>query len=1147
MGDDDKLGAFAQGAHIGRVAADVHVVQRRVDLVQHAEGRGAHLDDGEVQGDSHEGLLTARKQGDCPHGLAGQLHLDLDAAVEQIAFVLQLQIGAAAAEDLHKGLLEGLVDLAELGAEDVLHVLGQIANDLEQFGLCRLQIVALGVHELVPLADLGIFLDGVHVDGAQLFDGGPQLADAAVGLGDALQLLLEILCGDPGQFIAFPQLLEDIVLLHLGLGLFVFQTTPLPLQIDELVAHQTVFPVTLLPCALQPQLFVGDGAQALPLGSGLGGVLLCHLFLLGDGLPQFLIALTDGGDDLLLGVQLTLAGCDEGFQLSDTGDRTVAFGAAFCQSDPQVGNLLGQPAGTAFLRRSAAGKLLGILPELGGIAVLGFGLCLQVFLLAVDLGDAGILTVPLLFQLFHPRPQGIQQGGVLLLVRGGLQQGILCPAQLVLCHLRFIGDVVQLLLGGLEGSGCLFHYRSQLFLLLCQTGDLVGTGQHTGVFVQTAAGHSTRRVDQLSVQGDDAEGVAVLLCHLDGAVDMIHHSHAGKQAADDSVILLVVGHKAVCPTGKAGVTALDFIVGAPLLHRRHGQEGGTAEIVGFQIADGALGTLFVVGDDVLHGSAQSDLDGHRKLVFGTDQGGHRAVDAPQLVAGGGLHHPAHRLTKALIFPLHGPQHFQPLGLDLALTGGLLQLLLQLVHLFLTGLRTEGKAPEHILCRGLLVLVFFNIPAQLASLCLFLVQTAFQFFQIGADGGAPGHDLGSAAFQRGNLRPMLVGSILMELRLCLQCSQLVAQIPGAFGSLLHLLQKFFHLLFQLHRLFFQFLQTVLLGAFLLLQALTLILLLGHLLQLGGDIIFVVADVGLSHGDLGAHVVFPVLGLPQLFPHPLAVGIPQMQLLGEGVGLLLQLLGLPLAGRQHPLGVEIVGLGLLQVVLQLFQTVQPDIDLQHTHFVTVNQIGFGPFGLFLQRANLIFQLGDDIPDAHQIFLAGVELALTLLLAVAELGDTGGLFEYLAPVGTLDRQNLVDAALSDDRIAVPSQAGVHEQLMDVLQSDGLAVQEEIALSAAVVPAGDHDLAVFHRQTAVGIVHHQRDLTETQRISPGGTAENNVLHLAAPEGLGTLLTQHPADGIHDVGLAAAIGAHDGGDTPSELHDGLVGKGFKTLYFNGF
>ena len=296
---------------------------------------------------------------------------------------------------------------------------------------------------------------------------------------------------------------------------------------------------------------------------------------------------------------------------------------------------------------------------------------------------------------------------------------------------------------------------------------------------------------------------------------MIHHSHTCQQAADDSVILLVVGHKAVGPTGKAGVTALDFIIGAPLLHRRHGQEGGTAEIVGFQIADGTLGALLIVGDDVLHGSAQRNLNGHRKLVLGADQGGHRAVDAPQLVAGCGLHHPAHRLTKALVFPLHGPQHFQPLGLDLTLTGGLLQRLLQLVHLFLTRLRAKGKAPQHILCRGLFVLVFFNIPAQLASLGLFLVQTAFQVFQIGADGSAPGDDLGSAAFQRSNLRPVLIGRILMELGLCLQRCQLIAQIPGTFSSLLHLLQQVFHLLFQLYRLFFQFFQTALFGPLLLL--------------------------------------------------------------------------------------------------------------------------------------------------------------------------------------------------------------------------------------------------------------------------------------------------------------------------------------------
>ena len=122
-----------------------------------------------------------------------------------------------------------------------------------------------------------------------------------------------------------------------------------------------------------------------------------------------------------------------------------------------------------------------------------------------------------------------------------------------------------------------------------------------------------------------------------------------------------------------------------------------------------------------------------------------------------------------------------------------------------------------------------------------------------------------------------------------------------------------------------------------------------------------------------------------------------------------------------------------------------------------------------------------------------------------------------------------------------------MDILEAHRLPIDVKLALAAAVVPTGNHDLAVFHRQTAVGVVHHQGDLTEAQGISPGGAAENDVLHLAATEGLGALLTQHPADGVHDVGLAAAVGADNGGNATAELHDGLVGKGLEALNFNGF
>ena len=44
-------------------------------------------------------------------------------------------------------------------------------------------------------------------------------------------------------------------------------------------------------------------------------------------------------------------------------------------------------------------------------------------------------------------------------------------------------------------------------------------------------------------------------------------------------------------------------------------------------------------------------------------------------------------------------------------------------------------------------------------------------------------------------------------------------------------------------------------------------------------------------------------------------------------------------------------------------------------------------------------------------------------------------------------------------------------------------------------------------------------------GAGEDHVFHARAAQALGGLLAEHPTDGVAQVGLAAAVGAHDGGD----------------------
>ena len=72
--------------------------------------------------------------------------------------------------------------------------------------------------------------------------------------------------------------------------------------------------------------------------------------------------------------------------------------------------------------------------------------------------------------------------------------------------------------------------------------------------------------------------------------------------------------------------------------------------------------------------------------------------------------------------------------------------------------------------------------------------------------------------------------------------------------------------------------------------------------------------------------------------------------------------------------------------------------------------------------------------------------------------------------------------------------------------------------------------------------DLGKAQLLTLSGAAEDDILHFPAPEGLGGLLPHDPADGIGDVGLAAAVGAHDGGDIVLKGQHRLVWERLKTL-----
>ena len=234
-------------------------------------------------------------------------------------------------------------------------------------------------------------------------------------------------------------------------------------------------------------------------------------------------------------------------------------------------------------------------------------------------------------------------------------------------------------------------------------------------------------------------------------------------------------------------------------------------------------------------------------------------------------------------------------------------------------------------------------------------------------------------------------------------------------------------------------------------------------------------------------------------------------------------------------------------QPLQGVQPHGDLQPLQLVPQHQELSGPLTLLPQGLHLELQLGDLVVDPDQVLVRMGQLPLCLLFPVAVAGDAGGLLKDLPAVGALDGEDLVDLALTDDGVALPAQTGVHEQLVDVPEPHGVAVDEVFTLPRAVVPPGDHDLALIHGKDVAGVVQDEGHLGIPRLAALSSAAEDHILHLPSPQGPGGLLPHDPADGVGDIGFARTIGAHDGGDILTEGEHGLVGKGLEALDLKRF
>ncbi len=195
------------------------------------------------------------------------------------------------------------------------------------------------------------------------------------------------------------------------------------------------------------------------------------------------------------------------------------------------------------------------------------------------------------------------------------------------------------------------------------------------------------------------------------------------------------------------------------------------------------------------------------------------------------------------------------------------------------------------------------------------------------------------------------------------------------------------------------------------------------------------------------------------------------------------------------------------------------------------------LLLEWPQLAPDLTDQVGQTVQVLFGRGQAALGPLLALAVLEDTGRFFDDGAAVLGPAVEHSVDLALGDDDVLLTADAGVRQQILDVQQPTGHAVERVLGVAVAKQRAGDGDFGELDREDAVVVVDGEPDFGATQRGLAGGAGEDHIVHLLGTHGARLLGSQHPRHGVDHVRLAAAVGADDDRDTGLEFEHGGISE----------
>ena len=202
------------------------------------------------------------------------------------------------------------------------------------------------------------------------------------------------------------------------------------------------------------------------------------------------------------------------------------------------------------------------------------------------------------------------------------------------------------------------------------------------------------------------------------------------------------------------------------------------------------------------------------------------------------------------------------------------------------------------------------------------------------------------------------------------------------------------------------------------------------------------------------------------------------------------------------------------------------------------------LALQRTNLPFYFFDDVREAQKVRFRRLKFPQGLLFLRLVFGDPRRFLENGAPILRATRENRVDLALLHDGISAPTDARIHEHLVDVFQTARRFVQQIFRTAIAKNAPGDRDLMPVESESLLAFREGHRHFRQADRRARIRAGENHIGHFAAAQGFGGLFPEHPADRIQHIGFSASIRPDDTGHAAMKFKNRFRSKRLKAEEF---